>query len=45
MIYDIFYVSKGDVNEEEWQEFRSKFPSSQKIENVKNFEDVQKKFI
>jgi hypothetical protein len=43
MIYDIFYVSKGNVNEEEWLEFRLKFPSAQKIENVKNFESIQKK--
>ena len=43
MIYDIFYVSKDVVNEKEWAEFRSKFPSAQKIENVKNFEFIQKK--
>ena len=43
MIYDIFYVSKDAVNEKEWAEFRSKFPSAQKIENVKNFESIQKK--
>ena len=43
MIYDIFYVSKEKVNEIEWQQFRGRFPSAQKIENLKTIDDVKKK--
>ena len=43
MLYDIFYVSKHHVTENDWLSFRSKFPSSQKIENVKTFNDIKKK--
>ena len=43
MIYDIFYVSKQQVDVDSWQQFRQRFPSAQKIENVKNFNDIRKK--
>ena len=43
MLYDIFYVSKQDILESDWSNFRSRFPSSQKIENVKTFNDIKKK--
>jgi len=43
MIYDIFYVSTGLVNENSWNDFRKKFPASQKINNVKTFEDIRSK--
>jgi hypothetical protein len=43
MIYDIFYVSKQQVNADSWQQFRQRFPSAQKIENVKTIDDVKKK--
>ena len=43
MIYDIFYVSKNNVDEQDWKQFRSRFPSSQKIENVKSFNDIKNK--
>ena len=43
MIYDIFYVSKEKINDIEWQQFRNRFPSAQKIENVKTIDDVKKK--
>lgn len=43
MIYDIFYVSKEKINEIEWQKFRSRFPSAQKIENVETIDDIKKK--
>ena len=43
MIYDIFYVSKDNIDEQDWKQFRSRFPSSQKIENVKSFDDIKKK--
>jgi hypothetical protein len=43
MIYDIFYVSKQQVDTDSWQQFRRRFPSAQKIENVKTLDDVKKK--
>jgi len=43
MIYDIFYVSKQQVNADGWQQFRQRFPSAQKIDNVKTLDDVKKK--
>jgi hypothetical protein len=43
MLYDIFYVSKQNIVESSWLDFRSRFPSSQKIENVKTFNDIKKK--
>jgi hypothetical protein len=43
MVYDIFYVGKNIVNEQDWKQFRSKFPSAQKIDNVKSFDDIKKK--
>ena len=43
MIYDIFYVSKQKVDADSWQQFRRRFPSAQKIENVKTLDDVKKK--
>ena len=43
MVYDIFYVSKNIVNEVEWNKFRSRFPSAQKIDNVNSFSDIKKK--
>ncbi len=43
MIYDIFYVSKENINEIEWQKFRNRFPSAQKIENIISIDDVKKK--
>ena len=43
MVYDIFYVSKNTIDEQNWKQFRSKFPSSQKIDNVKSFDDIKKK--
>lgn len=43
MKYDIFYVSKTTINESKWQDFRKRFPSAQKIENVKTFSDIKTK--
>jgi len=43
MIYDIFYISKQQVDADSWQQFRQRFPSAQKIENVKTIDDVKKR--
>lgn len=43
MIYDIFYVSKSKINDLDWNQFRQRFPISQKIENIDSFEDIRAK--
>ena len=43
MIYDIFYISKKTINDLDWKKFKNRFPFSQKIENVENFENVRLK--
>jgi hypothetical protein len=43
MVYDIFYVSKNIISEYDWKQFRLRFPSAQKIDNVKSFGDIKKK--
>jgi len=43
MIYDIFYVSKQQVDADSWQQFRQRFPSAQKIDNIQSIDDVKKK--
>ena len=43
MVYDIFYVSKNNIDEQDWKQFRLRFPSAQKIENVTSFDDIKKK--
>jgi len=43
MIYDIFYISKHQIDADVWQQFRQRFPSAQKIENVVSIDDIKKK--
>jgi len=43
MVYDIFYVSKNIISEHDWKQFRLRFPSAQKIDNVKSFSDIKTK--
>lgn len=42
-MYDIFLVSLKKVSENSWQNFKLKYPTAQKIENVVSFEDVRSK--
>jgi hypothetical protein len=42
-MYDLFYISKNQINEQDWQLFRQRFPTAQKIENVKSIDDIKKK--
>jgi len=42
-MYDIFFVSKKNVNRDSWEKFRTRFPNSQKIENVTSFDDLRNK--
>jgi hypothetical protein len=42
-MYDIFYISSGSIDADDWKQFRGRFPSAQKIENVKTFDDIKRK--
>jgi len=42
-MYDIFLVSSHTINTNTWNDFKKKYPLSQKIENVKKFEDISSK--
>jgi len=42
-MYDIFLVSKGQIDNDTWKLFKYRFPNSQKLENVKSFEEVKKR--
>lgn len=43
MVYDIFYISTRLIDPNDWKQFRERFPTAQKIENVKSIDDVRKK--
>lgn len=40
-MYDIFFVSKAKINEQSWKDFHELYPSSIKIEYVKNIDDIR----
>jgi hypothetical protein len=42
-MYDIFYVSKGAADDNNWKQFKLKYPTAQKIENASSFEDIKRK--
>jgi len=42
-MYDLFFVSDGDINESVWNNFKHRFPNAQKIENCSKFETVANK--
>ena len=42
-MYDIFFVSDGNVNEIAWSNFKARFPHAQKIENCESYETLNKK--
>jgi len=42
-MYDIFYVSRTNIDNDEWESFKSRFPSAQKQENVRTFEELKSK--
>ena len=39
-MYDIFYVSKNKINVESWLKIKNVYPTAQKIENIKSFNDL-----
>lgn len=42
-MYDIFFVSKKTISDDDWLRFSQRFPRSQKIENVKTFNDINRR--
>jgi len=42
MIYDLFYISRGEIDNERWQTFKSRFPTAQRIDNLKGYSDLKK---
>lgn len=43
MIYDLFYVSDGKIDNEKWNKFRDRFPLARKLENVNSFSIIKSK--
>ncbi len=43
MLYDLFYVSQGTIDEGDWKKFHKRFPLARKIENVKSLKDIKSK--
>lgn len=39
-MYDIFYISSGAIAPQEWDQFKSTYPTAQKIEHVKTFSQI-----
>jgi hypothetical protein len=39
-MYDIFYVSKNIIDAESWLKIKDAYPTAQKVENVKSFNDL-----
>ncbi len=42
-MYDIFFISASDINDDAWQLFKKRYPRSQKIENVSSFDQIRSK--
>lgn len=42
-MYDIFYCSKKNVNDQRWNDFKKLYPSAQKEEYVKDFKQVSQR--
>jgi hypothetical protein len=42
-MYDIFLVSKENINVNKWITFKERFPTAQKLEHVKSFEEIKQK--
>ena len=40
-MYDIFYVSKGDIIEKDWKTVKNKYPTAQCISHVSSFEQIK----
>ena len=42
-MYDIFYVSKGSGNDEDWDLIKSKYPLAQRLSNIKSYDEIRSK--
>ena len=42
-MYDIFYVSKGKGNDNDWMRIKSTYPLAYRLSNVTSFEDIKSK--
>ncbi len=40
-MYDIFYVSKGKGKEDIWKKIKSKYPSSQRLSNIRSYHEIK----
>ena len=40
-MYDIFYASRGEIIDLKWNSFKTKYPTAQKVENVKSFDQIK----
>lgn len=40
-MYDIFYVSKGNGNDKDWLEIKSKYPLAQRLINIKSYDEIK----
>jgi hypothetical protein len=42
-MYDIFYVSKSQGNDTDWQKIKSKYPLAQRLSNIISYDDIRSK--
>ena len=42
-MYDIFYVSKNNGNNEDWTAIKSKYPLAQRLTNIQSYEEIRSK--
>ena len=42
-MYDIFYVSKDNGNDNDWARIKSEYPLAHRLSNIKSFEDIKSK--
>jgi len=43
MIYDLFYVSPRDVDQDNWKRFKERFSTARLLENVSSFDQIKSK--
>ena len=42
-MYDIFYVSKNNGNNEDWTAIKSKYPLAQRLTKIQSYEEIRSK--
>jgi len=42
-MYDIFYVSKADGNDIDWEKIKSRYPLARRLSNINSFDDIKSK--